>query len=180
MNDYPFSICQVVGYKNSGKTTLMNQLIADFTKRKKRVGAIKHHGHGGEPDRVLNTDSDLHMQAGACLSSVQGESVVQMTLQDENFSLRDIIALYSMLSIEHIFIEGYKDEFYPKIVLIRDEKDLDLLDSLAGIIAVGVWDEQLKAKVRNCYTFNMNELDNCLRQVVHYITVKLETAINLE
>lgn len=40
-------IFQVVGYKNAGKTTLMEQLIAVLRNEGMVVSCLKHHGHGG-------------------------------------------------------------------------------------------------------------------------------------
>lgn len=65
-------IIQIVGYQNSGKTTLMEQLIKHATKEGLRVGTIKHHGHGGAPVENLSKDSNRHEQAGARVSAVEG------------------------------------------------------------------------------------------------------------
>ncbi|QQK74745.1 molybdopterin-guanine dinucleotide biosynthesis protein MobB [Salicibibacter cibarius] len=47
-------VLQVVGYKNSGKTTLMEELVKAFSAREMHVAALKHHGHGGgRPPRNL-------------------------------------------------------------------------------------------------------------------------------
>ena len=34
-----------IGYQNSGKTTLVEKVIAELTRRGLRVGSLKHHGH---------------------------------------------------------------------------------------------------------------------------------------
>lgn len=36
-----------IGYQNSGKTTLVEKVIAELTRRGLRVGSLKHHGHHG-------------------------------------------------------------------------------------------------------------------------------------
>lgn len=41
-------ILQIVGMKNSGKTTLMNHAISFLKERGYSVATIKHHGHIGE------------------------------------------------------------------------------------------------------------------------------------
>ena len=33
-----------IGYQNSGKTTLVEKVIAELTRRGLRVGSLKHHG----------------------------------------------------------------------------------------------------------------------------------------
>jgi molybdopterin-guanine dinucleotide biosynthesis protein B len=48
-------ILQVVGYQNSGKTTLITKLIKMLKEMSYRVGTLKHHGHDG----VLYTKKDV-------------------------------------------------------------------------------------------------------------------------
>lgn len=40
-------ILQVVGYQNSGKTSFVSELTKQLSSAGRRVGVIKHHGHGG-------------------------------------------------------------------------------------------------------------------------------------
>jgi molybdopterin-guanine dinucleotide biosynthesis protein B len=54
----------VVGRKNSGKTTLIVELITELTARGLHVGSAKHTHHHHELD-VSGKDSFLHRQAGA-------------------------------------------------------------------------------------------------------------------
>ena len=54
-------VFQIVGYQNSGKTTLMEKVISGAAEKGVRVAYIKHHGHGGAPDAK---DSTRHQQAG--------------------------------------------------------------------------------------------------------------------
>ena len=54
----------VAGDKNTGKTTLMEELIRRLTNRGWKVAAIKHDGHDFEADRE-GTDSWRHYHAGA-------------------------------------------------------------------------------------------------------------------
>jgi molybdopterin-guanine dinucleotide biosynthesis adapter protein len=132
----PFSIIQVVGYKNSGKTTLACELIESARKAGWKVASCKHHGHGGKPTQVEQTDSARHWQAGAVVSGVEGDGVLQLAIQQENWTLEKILAFYSLVDIDLLVLEGFKNESYPKIVLLRDEQDLPLLENLQNIIAV--------------------------------------------
>ncbi len=54
----------IIGRKNSGKTTLIVDLIAELSGRGLRVGTIKHTHHHHELD-VPGKDSFRHRQAGA-------------------------------------------------------------------------------------------------------------------
>src|SRR5690625_1348600 len=135
-NQLSIPVYQVVGYKRAGKTTLMTSLIRYFSSTGMRVGTLKHHGHGGEPAVIKETDSYQHTEAGSLISAVQGEKQLHLTVnQKEKLALTDILPLYTFLPLDLLLIEGYKNASYPKIVLIREEADIHLLDRLSNIIA---------------------------------------------
>lgn len=126
-------VVQVVGYKNSGKTTLVNHWIEFLTNRNYQVATIKHHGHGGEPSYDKNTDSHQHFNHGSHLSTVIGEQTFSMIGKSKSFSFLSTLALYEQSGIDVVLIEGYKHLPIPKVVLIRDEKDEPLIESLEEI-----------------------------------------------
>ena len=43
-------IIAVSGYKNSGKTTVIEKLVKVFSAREMKTAVIKHDGHSFEPD----------------------------------------------------------------------------------------------------------------------------------
>lgn len=154
-----FPICQVVGYKNSGKTTLMRQLIRYYSTQNLQVGTLKHHGHGGEPEQIKTTDSYQHLMAGSAVSAVQGEREFHLTVNDTvSVSLQKLIQFYTIVSIDILLIEGYKKADYRKIVLVNSVQDLHLLDQLSNIIAVGSWDYEL-IEALDYFTFSLSEID---------------------
>ena len=53
-----------VGHSNAGKTTFVEQLLAELTRRGRRVAAIKHAHHAVELD-TAGKDSWRYKQAGA-------------------------------------------------------------------------------------------------------------------
>ncbi|MDQ0243474.1 molybdopterin-guanine dinucleotide biosynthesis protein B [Bacillus fengqiuensis] len=139
MGRKPF-IFQIVGYQNSGKTTLTEKLIERFTQEGQRVGTIKHHGHGGMPAfGDEQKDTFRHREAGALVTGVEGAGMLQIHARKEEWTLKDVVSLYEAFSMDVILIEGYKQEAYKKIVLIRSEEDLSLLHKLKNIICVISW-----------------------------------------
>ncbi|MBP1947263.1 molybdopterin-guanine dinucleotide biosynthesis protein B [Virgibacillus litoralis] len=160
-------ICQIVGYKNSGKTTVMNNLIRYFSSSDLKVGTLKHHGHGGEPDVVENTDSTIHIESGSLVSGVQGENITQLTF-NMKMDIDMLIQLYSSFPIDLLLVEGYKNASYPKIVLVKDEQDSSLLKGLSNIIAIGTWDEGL-FKNSGIPTFSIKNIDENIVQLAEYV-----------
>lgn len=102
----------ISGYKNTGKTTLMVQLVERLTQRGWRVGTIKHDGHSFEPDQK-GRDSQRHFAAGAVKSVVFADGLFQM-VERRNCSLEELIS--HMGGVDFVLVEGMKDSVYPKYV----------------------------------------------------------------
>ncbi|MBE5104672.1 molybdopterin-guanine dinucleotide biosynthesis protein B [Bacillus thuringiensis] len=150
------SILQIVGYQNSGKTTLVEKVVHALAKRKMKVATIKHHGHGGFPE-VAQKDSERHRKAGAVVSSVEGAGLLSLSSLREEWSLQEIIRLYEFFEVDTILIEGYKKESYPKVVLLRSAEDTELLHRVENIVAVITWHDAL-ANLREEYeVFHISE-----------------------
>lgn len=137
-------ILQVVGFQNSGKTTVVSTMIQFASKHGFGVGSIKHHGHGGTPDRSHDgKDSDRHLRAGAVMSAVEGGGVLHFTANKQSWQLDEVLPFYQAMNLDGILVEGYKKASYPKIVMLREKEDLALLDDLCGIVAV-IHDSSIK------------------------------------
>ena len=54
----------ITGWKNSGKTTLTEKLVAELVRRGRRVSTVKHAHHDFDIDKE-GADSFRHRQAGA-------------------------------------------------------------------------------------------------------------------
>ncbi|PFJ19513.1 molybdopterin-guanine dinucleotide biosynthesis protein B [Bacillus cereus] len=132
------SILQIVGYQNSGKTTLVEKVVHALAKREMKVATIKHHGHGGFPE-VAQKDSERHRKAGAVVSCVEGAGLLSLSSLREEWSLQEMIRLYEFFEVDTVLIEGYKKESYPKVVLLRSDEDIELLHKVENVAAVITW-----------------------------------------
>lgn len=108
-------IC-VCGRKNMGKTTLIENLIKEFTDRGYKVAAIKHDGHDFEPD-VEGTDSFRFAKAGAYGTAVFSKNRVMMIKQIQEIREDLIFSFYP--DADFILVEGLKNSSYPKIEIVR-------------------------------------------------------------
>ncbi|MFC4404838.1 molybdopterin-guanine dinucleotide biosynthesis protein B [Gracilibacillus xinjiangensis] len=136
-------VIQLVGYKNSGKTTLAVELIKRLQQQGFNIATIKHHGHGGEPSFVENTDTASHWEAGATAAAVFGEETLQIKLWNDKISIERMLDFYKEFGVDITIMEGFKRLDYAKIVLIRDNSDNRLLDELANIQMVYSRDESI-------------------------------------
>jgi len=115
----------IVGYKNSGKTTLTKALARELTDRGYKVAVIKHTSH---PLDVEGKDTAILGNAVGQVAVISSQE--SAILWKRPLSLEDII---SYLDADFILVEGFKAEkTFPKIVCLRGEPDdRDLFDSLA-------------------------------------------------
>jgi molybdopterin-guanine dinucleotide biosynthesis protein B len=128
----------ITGWKNSGKTTLTERLVAEFTGRGYRVATVKHAHHDFDIDKE-GTDSFRHRAAGAReVAVVSGRrwALMHELAGEEEPSLDDILARLSPCDL--VLIEGYKREGHAKIETRRLEaKDkTPLTASDPNIVAV--------------------------------------------
>ncbi len=121
-------ILSIVGLSNSGKTTLLVEIVKELTARGFRVATIKHDAHSFDIDHK-GKDSWRHKQSGAVVSVISSPAkiaVVQDTNRDH--SLADIRETY-IRYVDIIVSEGYKREDHPKIEVYRKELGRDPLCS---------------------------------------------------
>lgn len=141
-------IFQIVGYQNSGKTTIILKLIEILKNQGFKSVTIKHHGHGGRPDILSEKDSAKHVNAGAAASLVEGEGRLCLQADETVLTLEEQIKLVDFFCPDFILIEGHKKKSYPKLVIIKDASDLSLISDLSNIKAVIVWKKELINVVR--------------------------------
>ncbi|RXT05839.1 molybdopterin-guanine dinucleotide biosynthesis protein B [Ammoniphilus sp. CFH 90114] len=129
------AVIQIVGYKNSGKTTTSCEMIRRFSELGWKVGSIKHDAHDFEVD-YPGKDTWLHREAGAQIVAISSKDKTAI-MEQQSSSLDDLLT--RMSGVDLVIVEGYKFESYPKVVLLRNEGDLPLLDQANEIIAVSTW-----------------------------------------
>ncbi|MGP1396565.1 MAG: molybdopterin-guanine dinucleotide biosynthesis protein B [Inquilinaceae bacterium] len=105
----------VTGWKNSGKTHLMERLVTEIAGRGVTVSTVKHAHHSTEIDRE-GTDSFRHRQAGArevMLVSPRRWALMHELRGAEEPPLDDVLKRLSPVDL--VLIEGYKRAPHPKI-----------------------------------------------------------------
>lgn len=113
------NIYGVVGWKNAGKTGLMERLVAEITARGFSVSTIKHAHHSFDVDHP-GKDSFRHRAAGArevLLASRNRWALMNELREAEEPSLSDLLA--KLAPVDLVLVEGYKRDAHPKIEAFR-------------------------------------------------------------
>ena len=97
----------VIGWKNSGKTTLVSRLVAHLRKKKFKVGVVKHAHHTFDIDHP-NTDSYKIREAGSYKTTIVSEK--RLAHIEEKISpeidIEELIKLNNGCDI--LIFEGFK------------------------------------------------------------------------
>lgn len=127
----------IVGWKNSGKTGLMERLVAEISARGFSVSTIKHAHHAFDIDHE-GRDSFRHRAAGASqvlISSGKRWALMHELRGQDEPEMATLLA--KMAPVDLILVEGYKLEDHPKIECYRaDVRDPIRADEDDSIIAV--------------------------------------------
>jgi molybdopterin-guanine dinucleotide biosynthesis protein B len=111
-------IVSIVGKSNSGKTTLLEKIIADLAHRGYRIATIKHNRHGFTIDHE-GKDSYRHKQAGAHTTVVSSPHQLALVQDvDHDLSFGEIREKF-ISGADIILTEGFKVNDYPKIEVFR-------------------------------------------------------------
>lgn len=138
-------IVSIVGRSRSGKTLLMEQLIAEFKRRGYRVAALKHSRGGMEVD-YPGKDSWRFTKAGsdAVLVSSPGKLALIKSVEREP-EIDEILRMIGP-DFDIVLAEGFKRSSLPKIEVYRRDLGGELVCSSDELLAV-VTDAQLDAGV---------------------------------
>ncbi|ANE48480.1 hypothetical protein SY83_21805 [Paenibacillus swuensis] len=128
-------VIQFVGYKNRGKTTLICRLIPKLAQLGLSVGVIKRDAHNAELDKQ-GSDTWQHREAGAAVTAITSDCQTAL-ITTAPTTLDALIA--QMQSVDFIFVEGFKQAGYPKIICVQAPEDIALVYELEDPVAVAAW-----------------------------------------
>ncbi len=115
----------VIGWKNSGKTSLMERLVAEITGRGLSVSTVKHVHHAVDLDQP-GKDTFRHRQAGA--REVVLASADRLAIMVEHRGPEpELPAVLARLAPVDLILVGYKRDAHPKVEVWRAETGQPLI-----------------------------------------------------
>ena len=100
----------ITGWKNTGKTGLVERLVTELSFRGFTVSTIKHAHHSFDVD-YQGRDSYRHREAGACevlLSSGNRWALMHELRGADEMSLADLLT--KLTPVDVVLVEGFKTE----------------------------------------------------------------------
>mgnify|MGYP005856166023 CR=1 FL=1 len=117
----------IVGWKNNGKTTLVERLVAHLVQRGLRVSTVKHAHHAVDIDQP-GKDTWRHRQAGATevvLATARRWALIHELRGADEPPLEAILA--KLAPCDLVLVEGFKAWPHPKIEVHRATRGTPLL-----------------------------------------------------
>jgi molybdopterin-guanine dinucleotide biosynthesis protein B len=105
----------VAGFKNAGKTTLVEKLVAELTRRGRRISTVKHAHHSFDIDHE-GRDSFRHRKSGATEVAVVSRArwaIIHELRAEEEPPLEAVLA--KLAPCDLVIVEGYKRDSHDKI-----------------------------------------------------------------
>lgn len=146
----------MTGWKNNGKTTLVERLVTEIAGRGLRVSTVKHAHHGLDLD-TPGRDSWRHREAGAHEVLVAGGArwaLLHELREAEEPPLAELLARLSPVDL--VIVEGYKRDSHRKIEVRRAEAARDLIAAEDPTIRALATDTPLAEFDRP--QFNLNDI----------------------
>ncbi|NIB41484.1 molybdopterin-guanine dinucleotide biosynthesis protein B [Pseudomaricurvus alkylphenolicus] len=140
----------ITGWKNSGKTTLVSELVTWFTEQGLKVSTIKHAHCNFDIDKP-GTDSYKHREAGAqqvLLASSSRWALMNELRQDREPELQDLLP--QLAPTDLVLVEGFKMGDQPKIQVVRPANNTERLSQEAQPIVAVASDETIDPADYGC------------------------------
>ncbi|MGI9309758.1 MAG: molybdopterin-guanine dinucleotide biosynthesis protein B [Gammaproteobacteria bacterium] len=133
----------IAGFKNSGKTTLVVDLIGVLTGRGYRVATLKHAHHNFDIDH-RGKDSFKHRAAGASeviVASSKRWAHIRELSDEAEPEMAELLEHFD--SPDLVLVEGYKHGTHPKLELRRAGVDAPVLAGVDDRVLAIVSDSQI-------------------------------------
>ncbi len=158
-------VLAIVGYSNSGKTTLMEKLIAALSAEGLDVCTVKHSHHQPEMD-TPGKDSWRHKYAGAKSSLLVGPEQLLMVADIQKPLTPQEMADAYFPHADLVLVEGYASMPCAKIEVVREARSADMRCEPSELLAVVTDIQGLKLDIP---VLDINQLEFIIDFILHWV-----------
>jgi len=124
-------VISFVAYSGTGKTTLLEKVVAELKSRGTRIAVIKHDAHEFDVDKQ-GKDTWRFTQAGADVVAIANARHAAI-MENRPISFEDLVAKIDNVDI--IITEGWKNADLTKIALRREATGNDFPTDIVNVVA---------------------------------------------
>lgn len=169
----------VVGWKNNGKTTLVERLISQLTSMGYKVSSVKHAHHNVDIDEP-GRDSYRHRAAGAkqtLLATQHRWALMREHLEQDTPKLEQLLPLFEPCDL--VIVEGYKGAVHPKLEIVRHlNKEGLLADQMPNIVALVTDQPHLPSDLPQLDLNNIQQVTDFVLQHTGLVTAPAVHEVN--
>jgi molybdopterin-guanine dinucleotide biosynthesis adapter protein len=136
----------VIGWKNSGKTSLMERLVTEITGRGFSVSTVKHVHHLVDLDQP-GKDTFRHRAAGAQEVVLASADRLAILVEHRGPEPELPAVLARLAPVDLVLVEGYKRDAHPKVEVWREETGQPLIQPGAPLVRAVATDAALSLPV---------------------------------
>src|SRR5512136_289668 len=122
----PIPVVSFVAKSGTGKTTLLEKVIAELKERGYRVGALKHDAHRFDIDHPGKDSHRLTVAGADTMLICSPEKLALVKRHAEAPPVEELLATY-FADLDLVLTEGFKRSSLPKIEVHRRERSTTLL-----------------------------------------------------
>ena len=168
----------ITGFKDSGKTTLVVNVVEALSRKGLKVSTIKHAHCNFDIDHP-GRDSFRHREAGAqevMIASNHRWAIMHELREQPEPSLDDLLT--KLTPVDLVIIEGFKQANHPKIQVVRPEHNNEALpNEITNLVAIAS-DQKIDPVDYGC---NGPHLDlNNTEQVCQFILAHCQLTLSHE
>ena len=156
----------VIGWKNSGKTTLVSNLTNYYSNKGIKVGVVKHAHHNFDIDHE-ETDSYKIRKSGAFKTTIVSDKRLAHMIEEESLdeNVSQIIAMHE--DCEILIFEGFKNNSELKKIEVSFKKNNknELNLELPNVLAI-VTDQNQKRTIPNFQHDQIPEIAEFILKII--------------
>jgi molybdopterin-guanine dinucleotide biosynthesis protein MobB len=155
-----------VAKSNTGKTTLLEKVIAELKHRGYRIGVMKHDAHRFDIDHPGKDSYRLTVAGADTMLITSQEKLALVKKHEATPPLEELVATY-FTDVDIVLTEGFKTSSLPKIELHRKDRSATLLcrgEHYDSTLVAVASDEPLELDVPVLDLNNANEVADFVEQ----------------
>lgn len=133
MNTVHPCILYVVGRKKSGKTTLLEFIIEELTKRGYKVGTLKHSSHSHPLDKPGSDSERLHISGANPSVFTTPDGLAIFCQPDDSLNMQQVLR-EAFAGCHIVLVESFRQHVGPKILVQTENDDIKELTGISAVV----------------------------------------------